>query len=141
MIKPQAPLDIVYIDIVTGLCKSICGHYAMLMVYDSFSRFAQAIPLKSEKADYIVKEFMNNYVARYGMPIHMHSDNGRNMDAALIRHLCSMLGAVKTSTPHYHLASNPCECICGAIVNLKKSTYSLGSTILATMFAVRTKCL
>lgn len=141
MIKPQAPLDIVYIDIVTGLCKSICGHYAMLMVYDSFSRFAQAIPLKSEKADYIVKEFMNNYVARYGMPIHMHSDNGRNMDAALIRHLCSMLGAVKTSTPHYHPASNPCECICGAIVNLKKSTYSLGSTILATMFAVRTKCL
>ena len=118
MLKPKHPLDIVYIDIVVGLPKSTCGCYAMLMIYDSFTRFAQAIPLRSEKADYIVQQFMAQYVARYGMPKHIHSDNGRNMDASLIRHLCTMLGAKKTSTPPYHPASNPCECICGAIVQL-----------------------
>ena len=118
MIRPKAPLDIIYIDIATGLCKSIDGYYCLLLVYDSFSRFAQAIPLRSEKADYIVQQFMSQYVARYGMPKHIHSENGRNMDSTLIRHLCLMLGALKSSTPPYHPASNPCETICGAIVNL-----------------------
>ena len=118
MIRPKAPLDILYIDIATGLCRSIDGYHCIMLVYDAFSRFAQAIPLKSEKADYIVQQFMSQYVAKYGMPKHIHSDNGRNMDSTLIRHLCLMLGALKSSTPPYHPASNPCETICGAIVNL-----------------------
>jgi hypothetical protein len=126
MIRPKAPLDIVYIDIVTGLCKSICGHSALLMVYDSFSRFAQAIPLKSEKADYVVRQFMDHYISKFGRPKFLHSDNGRNMDASLIHRLCTMLGMGKTSTPPYHPNSNPCECICGAVVQLLRKAL-LGS--------------
>ena len=117
-LRPQYPNSIVFIDLVTGLNKSLDGHYCMLMIYCGFSRFSTAIPLKSEKADYVVRQFMDHYVARYGMPTHIHSDNGRNVDSSLIRHLCLMLGCVKTSTPPYNARSNWAECICGAVVQL-----------------------
>ena len=117
-LKPDRPNSLVFIDLAVGLPRSQDGYYCILMVYCGFSRFAAAIPLKSEKADYVVKQFMTQYVGKYGMPEHVHSDNGRNMDSSLIRHLCLMLGAVKTSTPYYTPRSNSSEVICGAIVQL-----------------------
>lgn len=117
-IKPQYPNSIVFIDLVTGLPLSTDGYKFLLMVYDGFSRFAVAIPLKRETADHVVRELMTHYVARYGMPSHIHSDNGRNVDSSLIRHLCLMLGCLKTSTPPYNPRSNSAETICGAVVQL-----------------------
>jgi hypothetical protein len=118
IIKPLYPMSVVYLDLVTGLPRSTTGCHAMLMVYDGFSRFAQAIPLASEKADYIVRKFMAGFISSYGPPFAIHSDNARNLDGSIMRHLCLMLGSTKTSTPTYNPNSNPCETICGAIVML-----------------------
>ncbi|HEY7535653.1 MAG TPA: transposase family protein, partial [Thermodesulfobacteriota bacterium] len=108
-----------FIDVTSGLPRSHDGYHALLVVYDGFSRFATAICLKSEKADYIVKEFMTHYIGKFGPPpTHIHSDNGKNMDSSLIRHLCRMIGTIKSSTPIYTPRSNKAEVICGAVVQL-----------------------
>ena len=75
-------------------------------------------PLASEKAGYVAKKFMSHYVSAYGLMWALHSDNARNLDGAFIRHLASLLGVVKTSTPPHNPQSNPTETMCGAIAML-----------------------
>jgi len=115
VIKPLYPMHIVHCDLVVGLPKALDGSYCILLLYDGFSRFTYGIPLGSEKADYIVKKLMSHFVAAFGLPWALHSDNGKNIDGNLVRHLALLLGVVKTSTPPHTPNANPCETMCGAI--------------------------
>ena len=115
VIRPLKPMHIVYYDIVLGLPRSVDGNHAILLFYDGFTRFTFGIPLASEKADYIVKKVMSHFVAAFGLPWALHSDNGMNVDGSMIRHLARMLGVVKTTTPPYTPRANPCETACGAV--------------------------
>ena len=118
VIRPLYPMHIVHCDLVVGLPKALDGSYAILLLYDGFSRFTFGIPLTSEKADYVVKKLMSHFVAAFGLPWALHSDNGRNVDGSLIRHLSLMLGVLKTSTPPHTPNANPTETMCGAVAML-----------------------
>ncbi len=115
VIRPLWPMHIVHCDLVVGLPKALDGSYAILLLYDGFSRLTFGIPLASEKAEYVVNKLMSHFVAAFGLPWALHSDNGRNVDGAFIRHLSRMLGVVKTSTPPHTPNANPTETMCGAV--------------------------
>ena len=115
VIRPKYPMHVVHCDLIVGLPKALDGSYAILLLYDGFSRFTFGIPLASEKADYVVKKLMSHFVAAFGLPWALHSDNGRNVDGSLIRHLALMLGVLKTSTPPHTPNANPTETMCGAV--------------------------
>ena len=118
VIRPLWPMHVVHCDLMVGLPRALDGSTAILLLYDGFSRFTYGIALTSEKADYCVKKLMSHYVAAFGLPWALHSDNGRNVDGALIRHLALMLGVVKTSTPPHTPNANPTETMCGAVAQL-----------------------
>ena len=118
VIRPLWPMHIVHCDLMVGLPRALDGSTAILLLYDGFSRFTYGIALTSEKADYCVKKLMSHFVAAFGLPWALHSDNGRNVDGALIRHLALMLGVVKTSTPPHTPNANPTETMCGAVAQL-----------------------
>ena len=86
VIRPLWPMQVVHCDLVVGLPKALDGSYAILLLYDGFSRFTFGIPLTSEKADYVTKKLMSHFVAAFGVPWALHSDNGRNIDGSFIRH-------------------------------------------------------
>ena len=115
VIRPKWPMHVVHCDLIVGLPRALDGSYAILLLYDGFSRLTFGIPLTSEKADYVVKKLMSHFVAAFGLPWALHSDNGRNVDGSLIRHLAVMLGVLKTSTPPYTPNANPTETMCGAV--------------------------
>ena len=115
VIRPLWPMHVIHCDLVVGLPRALDGSYAILLLYDGFSRFTFGIPLGSEKADYVVNKLMSHFVAAFGLPWALHSDNGRNIDGALIRHLSKMLGVIKTSTPPHTPNANPTETMCGAV--------------------------
>ena len=115
VIRPLWPMHIVHCDLIVGLPRALDGSYAILLLYDGFSRLTFGIPLSSEKADYVVKKLMSHFVAAFGLPWALHSDNGRNVDGSLIRHLALMLGVLKTSTPPHTPNANPTETMCGAV--------------------------
>ena len=118
VIRPLWPMHVVHCDLMVGLPRALDGSTAILLLYDGFSRFTFGIALTSEKADYCVKKLMSHFVAAFGLPWALHSDNGRNVDGALIRHLALMLGVVKTSTPPHTPNANPTETMCGAVAQL-----------------------
>ena len=115
VIRPLYPMHVVHCDLVVGLPRALDGSDAILLLYDGFSRFTFGIPLTSQKADYVVKKLMSHFVAAFGLPWALHSDNGRNVDGALIRSLALLLGVLKTSTPPYTPNANPTETMCGAV--------------------------
>jgi len=118
VIRPLWPMHVVHCDLMVGLPRALDGSTAILLLYDGFSRFTYGIALTSEKADYCVKKLMSHFIAAFGLPWALHSDNGRNVDGALIRHLALMLGVIKTSTPPHTPNANPTETMCGAVAQL-----------------------
>ncbi len=115
VIRPLYPMHVVHCDLIVGLPRALDGSHAILLLYDGFSRLTFGIPLTSEKADYVVKKLMSHFVSAFGLPWALHSDNGRNIDGSLIRHLALMLGVIKTSTPPHTPNANPTETMCGAV--------------------------
>ena len=115
VIRPLYPMHVVHCDLIVGLPRALDGSHAILLLYDGFSRLTFGIPLTSEKADYVVKKLMSHFVSAFGLPWALHSDNGRNIDGSLIRHLALMLGVLKTSTPPHTPNANPTETMCGAV--------------------------
>ena len=53
-------------------------------------------------AEMLVKE----YICRYGVPQHLHTDQGRNFESKLIKEVCELLGIKKTRTSPYHPQSD-----------------------------------
>ena len=53
-------------------------------------------------ADLLVKEV----VCRFGVPLLIHSDQGRNFESAVFTEMCQMLGMHKTRTTAYHPQSD-----------------------------------
>ena len=45
---------------------------------------------------------MNDSITRLGVPEVIHTDQGRNLESALIKDLCSLLGIEKSRTSPYH---------------------------------------
>ena len=53
-------------------------------------------------ADVLVKKI----ILRFGMPLVIHSDQGREFENGLMKSLCNLLGCVKTRTAPYHPESD-----------------------------------
>ena len=49
---------------------------------------------------------MNIWLPRYGFPLFLHSDQGKEFDNAMIHKLSELLGTVKTKTTPYHPRSD-----------------------------------
>ena len=49
---------------------------------------------------------MDGIVSRHGVPLKIHSDQGRSFENQVIRELCNMLNIQKTRTTPYHPQSD-----------------------------------
>ena len=66
----------------------------------------RGIPIKDKCADTVADVLVNKIILRFGMPLVIHSDQGREFEKGLMKSLCSLLGCVKTRTAPYHPESN-----------------------------------
>ena len=70
------PGQTLYIDLVMmPPCPE--GFNYILSMEDGFSRYIQLVPLKQKTAKKVVDVLMRTYVCRFGCPLTIHSDNGR----------------------------------------------------------------
>lgn len=102
---PDQRFHQVQLDII-GLLPEIGGYRYYLTMIDRFSRWPEAIPLPNMHAQTITAAFMDNWVARYGIPRVITSDQERQYEGSLFKALIQFLGAAKTRTTPYHSTSN-----------------------------------
>ena len=107
--RAKEPNEIVNIDLVGPFQTSTRGYRYILTMQDDFSKFVQAIPLKTKTGEGVAHAFVTGWVGSYGKPKILRSDNGTEVDAGIMKNLCYNLGIRKYATPIYSPHCNPVE--------------------------------
>ncbi|KAL5267283.1 hypothetical protein ACHWQZ_G004352 [Mnemiopsis leidyi] len=95
------PGHIVQLDLIENLPVAR-GYKSILVIVDTFSKWAEAIPLRDTKVEHVAKAFVNVWCCRQGLPSQVHTDRGGNVDTAdLIKAVYDMLKITKTSNTAY----------------------------------------
>ena len=58
------------------------------------------------KCDTVAEILVENIILRFGMPLVIHSHQGREFENGLMKSLCALLGCTKTHTAPYHPESD-----------------------------------
>ena len=77
------------------------NHRYLLVIMDYFTKWADAIPLRDQKATTIADAVIK-VCSSFGMPDILHSDQGRNFESTLFHQLLQAFGIHKTRTTAYH---------------------------------------
>ena len=96
----------VAMDLLDVSVLSAKGHKYILVVCDYFTKYTEAYPLKDKTARSVVDALMDVWLPRYGFPLFLHSDQGKEFDNVMIHKLSELLGTVKTKTTPYHPRSD-----------------------------------
>lgn len=102
---PQTRFHHINVDIVGPLPPSQGYTYCVTMI-DRFTRWPEAVPTQDMTAETVAKAIFNNWVARYGVPLQLTTDQGRQFESTLFRELARLLGIKKLRTTAYHPQAN-----------------------------------
>jgi len=101
-----APMDLVTMDILSGLQTADDGSNYFLVVVDAFTKWVEAYPLPDQQAATCITAVYNGMFSRFGLPRQLHSDQGRNFKSQLVTELCNITGVYKTRTTAFHPRSD-----------------------------------
>jgi len=79
-------------DILGLFPASYKGNKYLLVISDCFTKWVEAFPLKNFKASTIAKVFVNQVISRFGIPLELHTNQGRNFDSRIFKELSHLLG-------------------------------------------------
>ena len=101
-----APMDMVAIDILSGLPTASDGSTCILVAVDYFTKWAEAYALPNEEAATCMTALYQNFFSRFGLPTQLHSDQGRNFESNLVSELTKLTGIRRTRTTPFHPRSD-----------------------------------
>ena len=74
-----APLDIVAVDILSGLPTASDGSKYILVLTDYFTKWSEAYGLPDAEAHTCMSAVYNGFFSTFGMPRQLHSDQGKKL--------------------------------------------------------------
>ena len=101
-----APMDMVAIDVLSGLPVATDGSTCILVAVDYMSKWAEAYALANEDASTCMHALYQGFFARFGLPSQLHSDQGRNFESKLVKELAKLTGIRRTRTTPFHPRSD-----------------------------------
>jgi Integrase zinc binding domain/Integrase core domain len=103
---PTIRFSHIHVDLVGPLPVAADGSQYILTAIDRSTRWVEAFPLKVVAASNCTKVLVNGWVARYGVPACLTSDQGVQFASAVWAALMSRLGIQHVMTTAYHPQSN-----------------------------------
>ncbi|GFX37101.1 hypothetical protein TNCV_1712941 [Trichonephila clavipes] len=102
---PYARFSHIHIDIVGPLPPSDGFQYLLTMI-DRFSRWPEAVPIPDTTAKTISRAIFHHWIARFGCPSLITTDQGSQMRSSLFAEFTRILGTDRVKTTAYHPISN-----------------------------------
>ena len=110
---PLCPLPVedvfarVHLDIIGILPESGDNKYKyILIVADSFSKWIEAYPLKTQTSVEIAEVLFREYFSRYGFPLQIVTDRGANLISRIMQQLCKFCKITRMATSAFHQSAN-----------------------------------
>ena len=104
--SPEEVEENIAIDMYGPLPETARGNSKILVITCYFTKWVEAYALPDETAETVAEALVNDFVSRYGTPVSIHSDQGRNFESTLFQEVCRLLGIRKTRTTAYHPEGN-----------------------------------
>jgi transposase InsO family protein len=93
-----APLVRIATDILGPLPITPRGNNYILVVTDYFTKWVEVFPVPDQTAVTCAQIILNDVICRFGCPLSIHSDQGRNYESQVFQELCEILEIRKTRT-------------------------------------------
>lgn len=96
------PFTEVCLDLLGPLPETSNGNVYLVVIVDRFTKLTRVVPIAREDADTVVSAFLDTWVASYGPPDTLLTDNGPQLASTHFRGVCGMLGIkhVTSTTDH-----------------------------------------
>ena len=94
-----------HVDLVGPLPESQ-GMTYLFTIIDRFTRWPEAIPVPDAHASTCASALLHHWVARFGVPVDITSDRGRQFTSVLWTQLNMLLGVQANTTTAYHPQAN-----------------------------------
>lgn len=102
--QPSRRFEHVHLDIVIMPYSE--GFRYCLTCVDRYTRWPEAIPLQNQEAETVAREFYNQWISRFGTPLRVTTDQGRQFESRLFNELSKLTGTKHIRTSAYHPAAN-----------------------------------
>ena len=99
-----APPEGLAIDVLEPLRETDQGNRYILVVMDYFSKWVEALAMPEQSTETIAH--LTEVVSRFGVPLQIHTDQGRNVESVLFKEVCRLLDIEKTRTTPLHPQSD-----------------------------------
>ncbi len=96
----------VSLDIMGPLPVTKQGNQFILVIADMFTKWTIAIALPDQEAKTVADALMEHWIAVYGCPRELHSDQGSNFESKIFQEVCDICGIGKTRSSPRHPQSN-----------------------------------
>jgi transposase InsO family protein len=93
--SPIRPLEFVAIDVSGPLPTTPRGNRFVLCITDRFSKMCVAVPLPDQTATTVAQDLVYRWIAVFGIPLTLLSDNGSAFASNFFGFLTHVLGGVK----------------------------------------------
>ncbi|KAG5327610.1 YG31B protein, partial [Pseudoatta argentina] len=104
-VVPDGRFEHVHMDLIGPLPESD-GYKYCVTIIDRFSRWPVAISLKDTEAITVARAFYDNWIANFGAPKTLTTDQGSQFEAQFFTALLQLIGCQRIRTTAYHSASN-----------------------------------
>lgn len=101
---PDGRFDHIHIDLIK--LPESQGFENCLTVIDRYTRWPQAIPVSNTKAATVARALYDGWVAYFGTPLTITSDQGPQFEADLVAQCSRLFGAERIHTTPYHPQAN-----------------------------------
>ena len=95
----------VALDILTGLQPTSQGNVCIMVIQDYYTKYVRCYPLPDHTAP-TCAEALVKWILIFGMPLTLHTDQGREFESDLWQKLCETLNIRKTRTNAYRPQSD-----------------------------------
>ena len=100
------PMEKVSLDILGPLPVTKNGNRYILVMVDEFTKWTEAVPVPNQEAATVAKAFVDEFISRFGAPLEVHTDQGRNFESNLFKEMCDLFRIHKTKTTSFRPQAN-----------------------------------